>query len=96
MYGDKGLIVDSEAEMHLKTYIKHIFDNRDRFFGNARSIRKIIEKSTRNHELRMADLSKKQRTEKMMSTIGIDDVVEFIPNKDSSSQRRSLGYKFGE
>ena len=95
MYDDKGLVVDSEAESHLKIYIKYLYDNRDRFFGNARSIRKIIEKSTRNHELRMADLSKKQRTEKMMSTIGIDDVVEFMPNKDSSSQRKYLGYRFG-
>ena len=44
MYKNKGLQVDKKAELHLKIYIKFLWDNRDRFFGNARSIRKIIEK----------------------------------------------------
>lgn len=95
MYESKGLIADAEAEAHLKTHINFLYDNRDRFFGNARSIRKIVEKSSRNHELRMADLSKKQRTEKMMSTLSIDDVKEFVPDKEKTMQRRPLGYKFG-
>jgi len=95
MYSAKGFAVDPEAETHLKTYIKFLYDNRDRFFGNARSIRKIVEKSIRNHELRMADLSEKQLTKEMMSTIGMDDVKGFIPKKDIYSERKSLGYKFG-
>jgi len=95
MFESKGLVVDSEAEAHLKIHIQFLYDNRDRFFGNARSIRKIVEKSTRNHELRMADLTKKQRTKKMMETIGVDDVKEFTPDKDKSSKRKPLGYKFG-
>jgi len=81
MYESDGLAADAEAEAHLKKHIKFLYDNRDRFFGNARSIRKIVEKSTRNHELRMAGLSKKQRTKKMMSTLNIDDVKEFDPSR---------------
>ncbi len=46
MYESKGLVADKEAETHLKTHIKYLYDNRDRFFGNARSIRKIVEKSS--------------------------------------------------
>ena len=96
MFVEKDLIADSEAEAFLKVYIKFLYENRDRFFGNARSIRKIIEKATRNQELRMADLNKKQRTEKMMSTITIDDVKEFVPSKDSISRKQTLGFKFKE
>ena len=95
MYENKGLTVDADAEAHLKIYIKHIYDNRDRFFGNARSIRKIVEKSTRNHELRMADLSKKERTKKMMLTLVVDDVIEFVPDKVKPLKRQAMGYKFG-
>ncbi len=95
MYKMKGYSVDVGSEAHLKTYIKFLHDKRDRFFGNARSIRKIVEKSTRNQELRMAGLSKKQRTQKMMSTITIVDVKEFVPNKDMLSKGKPLGYKFG-
>ncbi len=95
MYENNGLIADAEAEAHLKNHIKFLYDNRDRFFGNARSIRKIVEKSTRNHELRMAGLSKKQRTKKIMSTLSIDDIKEFDPDKVKSIHRRTLGFKFG-
>jgi len=95
MYETKGLKVDADAKTYLQTYIQYLYDNRDRFFGNARSIRKIVEKSTRNHELRMADLSKKERTKKMMSTLSVDDVKEFEPNKNKIKKRSSMGYKFG-
>lgn len=96
MFVEKDLMTNSEAEVFLKVYIKFLYENRDRFFGNARSIRKIIEKATRNQELRMADLNKKQRTEEMMSTITIDDVKEFVPSKDSISRKQTLGFKFKE
>ena len=95
MYKSKGLVANAEAKAYLSIYIKYLYDNRDRFFGNARSMRKIVEKSTRNHELRMADLTKKERTKTMMSTLSIDDVREFEPNKTKTTQRKSMGYKFG-
>ena len=94
MYDNKGLKVDTEAEKHIKTYITFLYENRDRFFGNARSIRKIIEKSSRNQELRMAGLNKKDRTKKMMSTLTLKDVEEFVPNNEKTLKRRPLGYKY--
>jgi len=94
MYDNKGLQVDAKAEKHIKVYISFLYDNRDRFFGNARSIRKIVEKSSRNQELRMADMSKKQRTKKMMATLSIADVKEFVPNDEKILKRQPLGFKF--
>ncbi|RLD52514.1 MAG: hypothetical protein DRJ05_17380, partial [Bacteroidetes bacterium] len=95
MYKSKGLKADAEAKSHLKTYITYLFENRDRFFGNARSIRKIVEKSSRNQELRMADMDKKQRTEEMMSTLNIDDVKEFAPDEKRTLKRQAMGFKLG-
>jgi len=92
MYQNKGVVTDKKASEHLKNYISYLYSNRDKFFGNARSMRKIVEKSTRNHELRMADLSKTKRTKKMMATISIEDVKEFVPDKDKVLRRRSLGF----
>lgn len=94
MYENKNLQVDTEAEKHIKTYIAFLYENRDRFFGNARSIRKIVEKSSRNQELRMASLSKKQRTKKMMATLSLEDVKEFVPNEEKLLKRQPLGFKF--
>ena len=94
MYKEKGLAPSSEATTHLKVYISFLYINRDRFFGNARSIRKIVEKSARNQELRMADIPRKDRTKKLMTTLNIDDVQEFLPNKEKTQKRQPLGFKF--
>lgn len=94
MYENKSLQADKEAEKHIKAYIAFLYENRDRFFGNARSIRKIVEKSSRNQELRMASLNKKQRTKKMMATLSIEDVKEFVPNEEKTLKRQPLGFKF--
>jgi len=93
MYKGKGLKPDAKATEHLKTYIAFLYDNRDRFFGNARSIRKIVEKSSRNQELRMADLDKKKRTKAMMSTLTMADVKEFVADKERAQKRQTLGFR---
>ncbi|PIY34478.1 MAG: hypothetical protein COZ08_01670, partial [Bacteroidetes bacterium CG_4_10_14_3_um_filter_42_6] len=64
----------------------------NRFFGNARSMRKVVEKSIRNQELRMADLPQAQRTSQAMVTVMLADVKEFEPQK--SLNKPSLGFKF--
>lgn len=93
MFKSKGLSPDKEAESHLKSYISHLYLNRNRFFGNARSMRKLVEKSIRNQELRMADLPKDQRTKTTISTVVLADVKEFEPQK--SQTKPSLGFKIG-
>ncbi|MFA5418852.1 MAG: AAA family ATPase, partial [Bacteroidales bacterium] len=92
MFKSKGLAPDAEAEQHLKAYIAFLYQHRNRFFGNARSMRKVVEKSIRNQELRMADLPQAQRTSQAMVTVMLADVKEFEPQK--SLNKPSLGFKF--
>jgi hypothetical protein len=92
MFQQKSLVVDEESEKHLKIYIHHLYENRNRFFGNARSIRKIVEKVVRNQELRMADLPKSQRTQSAISTVILNDVKEFVFTK--TQQNLHLVSKF--
>ncbi len=91
MFEQKNLNVATEAENHLKAYIAKLHKNRDRFFGNARSMRKIVEKAVRNQELRMADLPMSNRTPDVISTVILSDVQEFefqnVPSKST------LGFK---
>ena len=96
MFSDNGLTPDQEAADHLKKYINSLYINRDKYFGNARSMRKIVEKATRNQELRMADIESCNRSEKIMSTLIIDDVKEFIPEISKGSAGNTLGFKFGK
>lgn len=93
MLQNKGLKTNKEAEKHLKTYITYLYNNRSKFFGNARSMRKIVEKTIRNQELRMADLEPSKRTKKIISTVTIDDVSEFDISKIEIKKRASIGFK---
>lgn len=93
MLKKKQLKATLEAEEHLKNHIKQLYLHRSQFFGNARTMRKIVEKTVRNQELRMANLTKENRTNKMISTVTIDDVIEFNYEKSEKHNRIRIGYK---
>lgn len=92
MFAQRELKIDKNASKHIKAYIGHLYQNRSKFFGNARSIRKMVEKANRNQELRMANLKKEERTKKMMETIVLEDVKEFDANAIETSGRKSVGF----
>ncbi len=52
MLDDNELYFDKKASAHIKRYIQAIFKSRDRYFGNARTMRKIAERAKRNQNLR--------------------------------------------
>ncbi len=91
MLEEKGFTIDAEAENHLKKYIGHLQAHRTKFFGNARSMRKIVEKAIRNQELRMADLPMAKRTTEEISIIRRVDVQEFVITQPQS--KPSLGFR---
>lgn len=93
MFASKDLIVDAKAGEHIRKYISQLYKNKSKFFGNARTIRKLVEKAYRNQQLRMANLAKNKRTKKMMSTVVIDDVKEFDISKELSLKQKSIGFK---
>ncbi len=94
MLKQKGLKPDARAEAHLQAYLTHLYTNRNKFFGNARSVRSIIEKAFRNQELRMASISKDKRTPELLRTLILEDVLEFQMGKEQFSGS-GIGYKFG-
>jgi len=94
MFDAKELKPNKEASEHIKTYLAALYANRDKFFGNARSVRKMVEKSYRNQELRMASLPKEQRTKKAMATLILEDVEMF--KVGTVARNVGLGFKYGE
>jgi len=91
LLSNENLSPDAEAEEHLKKYIAGIYSNRDRYFGNARTIRKIIEESIKHQNLRMASIPSAQRTAEMLTVLTLADVIEFQPEENKS--RVTLGFK---
>lgn len=93
MLKERSLKPNKEASNHIKSYLTSLYVNRDKFFGNARSVRKMVEKAHRNQELRMATLPRSKRTATVLRTLTLDDVAEFkVVSREKSP---GLGFRLG-
>jgi hypothetical protein len=54
-----------------------MYSSRDKYFGNGRSVRKVIEEAVRNQHLRLSELPKSKQTKKVVETLIYEDVDEF-------------------
>jgi len=93
MFKANELSMDIESRAHLKEYIEHIYQFKDKYFGNAREVRKIVEEVTRKQQLRMAAIPASERNIDMINKIIIDDVQQLIPNDDSDKKTAQIGFK---
>jgi len=92
MFSERGIQPTVEAANYIREYLNSVYLDRDIFFGNARSVRKMVEKAHRNQELRMASLPKEKRTSEAIGTLILDDVKEF--QMVEAIQEPRLGFKF--
>ncbi len=96
MFKQEGLELDPSALAHLKNYFLSLYSGRDKYFGNARTVRKVVEKTIKNQHLRLAKLPPHQRTERLLRTITASDVVEFDSETvlfASQRQHATIGFK---
>ena len=91
MLETEEVTLDDEAQKHLAQYFKHLYQNRNKFFGNARAVRKVVEKAIKNQHLRLAALTSAERTPEMLSQLTLDDVKEFEAGNDSLLEGGSQG-----
>jgi SpoVK/Ycf46/Vps4 family AAA+-type ATPase len=89
---DNQIKPDEEAAEHLKKYIEFMHKHKDKYFGNGRAVRKVIEDAIRNQHLRLSEVPKAKRTPKMVQTLTIEDLAEFKLD-NIPSQRAGIGFK---
>ncbi|MBS1557677.1 MAG: AAA family ATPase [Bacteroidetes bacterium] len=93
LYQKEIVSPDAAATDHLKKYFASLHETRDKYFGNARTIRQVVAESVRNQNLRLASLKKDERTPELMETIILEDVKEFELKEGASKPR--LGFRTG-
>jgi len=76
------LVLNAEANEHLLHYFTALYEHRDKFFGNGRTVRQTILEAIKNQHLRMSNIPAAQRNMQDLQTITIDDVNEFKYNDD--------------
>jgi len=69
-----------------------LFSKKDKYFGNARTIRNIAGEAIKNQNLRMASIPTAQRTKEMLDILTIDDVKEFTIEEINTG--KTLGFRF--
>jgi len=92
MLSKESLTPDVAAEEHLTQYLTALYDARDKFFGNARTVRNVVAEAVKRQNLRLACMDASKRTPEMIKTLTIDDVAEF---EVKEKQRSGVGFKLG-
>jgi SpoVK/Ycf46/Vps4 family AAA+-type ATPase len=94
MLAKETLTPDAAAEEHLLKYFSSLFDNKDKYFGNARTVRNVVAEAVMHQNLRLAAMEPAQRTAKMIETLILEDVTEFEIMQ--SRQRTGVGFKLSK
>lgn len=83
--------LDDASQKYLEKYITDLFENREKHFGNAREIRKLVEHVIQNQHLRLASLSKEERSKQNLSSITENDLKDL---DEIISKKRGLGFRY--
>ena len=90
---DKLLTLSKEAKVFIKSELSNIIKRDDfKTLGNARFIRKIVEKAKLNKDYRLGKLNKIEYTDEELKTITIDDLSDAI---DASLDKNNIKTKIG-
>lgn len=97
MIDEKGLYLSPEAEEYLRGYLRFLYEYRDRFFGNARTIRSVVNEVVKNQNLRLASVQKSDRLPDSEKIIAFDDVSILTMDKsDFLFNKKSMGFRKSE
>ncbi len=94
MFGDEGMVATSEAISFIGEYFTKIYNYRDKYFGNARTVRKIVLEAIKNQNLRLAEIPLNER-KSLLREITLEDVtaISKINFDDKVFEKKRIGYR---
>ena len=94
MLDEHDVVMTEEAEAHMKKYMTFIHEFRDKYFGNARTIRKIMIEALKNMNLRLAAVRVEERDPEMVNVLTFKDVEPFKLDKSGFLfNKKTIGFK---
>jgi SpoVK/Ycf46/Vps4 family AAA+-type ATPase len=94
MFNSNSIKPDEKAKAHLMSYLKFLHETRNKYFGNAREARKLVEEAIKNQHLRLAKVEPSERTMDMIQLLTFDDVANFaVDYKKGQHDKPSIGFK---
>ena len=93
-FTEKGYSLTDEADQLLADKLNNLFARRDRYFGNARVVRGIVNEAIKRQNLRLAGVNPGQRKKKdeyIILPIDIEKLQE--TDKDLVFKKKSIGFR---
>ncbi|OWY21131.1 AAA family ATPase [Sphingobacteriales bacterium UPWRP_1] len=88
----EGYEMNEEAALLLEQYFVLLYDMKDKFFGNGRTVVKTTEEIIKKQNLRLAAIPVDERTPEMLRTIIAEDLSGFDEQKAIKGGRKRLGF----
>lgn len=93
LFKKEDLMPSAEALAHLNAYFSALLSAKDKFFGNARTVRQTVGECVMKQNLRMASIPSSERKAEDLMHLTFDDVKHLMIGESQS--RPSLGFRFG-
>lgn len=94
MLSEEHLVPAPEAEEHLSKYLSFLYKYRDKYFGNARTVRNLVNEAVKNHNLRLAALPPEVRSKTPANLLTYEDVASFKLDKTGFVfNKQSIGFR---
>ncbi|MFQ5448874.1 MAG: AAA family ATPase, partial [Saprospiraceae bacterium] len=94
MFEEKGIVPAPEAEEHLEKYFSFLYNYRDKYFGNARSVRQVVIEAIKNQNLRLAALTPDERENVSANILILEDVANFkLDTSNFIFNKKGIGFR---
>lgn len=94
MLKEKGLSTRGESAKLLKAYLQRLYETRDKFFGNARSVRKVVDELIRIHNIRLANHLEITGEVDTKTTITKGDLEQLFESKEKEFfNPKTIGFR---
>ena len=94
MFEEEKVKITQRAEQQLNAYLEFLYKYRDKFFGNARDVRKVVSEAIKNMNLRLAAIPIEERKETEMNVLTFEDVQNFKADTNSFTfNKKRIGFR---
>ncbi|MEM9824163.1 MAG: AAA family ATPase [Bacteroidota bacterium] len=94
MFEELAIVPTEEARSYLSDYFDYLYKYRDKYFGNARSVRNVVTEAVKNQNLRLAALSVTERENTSTQILTLADVSALkMKNDDFIFNKKRIGFK---
>ncbi len=96
MLFEQGIVPTPETEAYLKKHLESLYNYRDKYFGNARTVRNVVMEAIKNQNLRLASVPIAERDHTSTHLLTLDDVASFKTDKENSVfNKKTIGFQRG-